>query len=166
MQVANRSLNAKLDMRSVELTFFSSFPRFGLKLTDGSLVSKVVRDTLWQKTDSLVSFKKCVVVINPIDYLKEKKINLYYVGLEDASVYAYKGKDGVANWDIALADTTAVVAEDTLKQDTVAAISEININRVRMKRANVTFDDRETRVYADLKNANLNLRASLKKGTR
>ena len=164
LQVANCSLNAKLDMRSVELTFFSSFPRFGLKLTDGSLVSKAVRDTLWQKTDSLVSFKKCVVVINPIDYLKEKKINLYYVGLEDASVYAYKGKDGVANWDIALTDTTAVVAEDTLKQDTAAAISEININRVRLKRANVTFDDRETRVYADLKNANLNLRASLKKG--
>ena len=43
LQVANRSLNAKLDMRSVELTFFSSFPRFGLKLTDGSLVSKAVR---------------------------------------------------------------------------------------------------------------------------
>ena len=164
LQVANRSLNAKLDMRSVELTFFSSFPRFGLKLTDGSLVSKAVRDTLWQKTDSLVSFKKCVVVINPIDYLKEKKINLYYLGLEDASVYAYKGKDGVANWDIALTDTTAAAVEDTVKQDTAMMISEININRVRLKRANVTFDDRETRVYADLKNANLNLRASLKKG--
>ena len=164
LQVANRSLNAKLDMRSVELTFFSSFPRFGLKLTDGSLVSKAVRDTLWQKTDSLVSFKKCVVVINPIDYLTEKKVNLYYLGLEDASVYAYKGKDGVANWDIALTDTTAAAVEDTVKQDTAMMISEININRVRLKRANVTFDDRETRVYADLKNANLNLRASLKKG--
>lgn len=164
LQVANRSLNAKLDMRSVDLTFFSSFPRFGLRLTDGSLVSKAMRDTMWQKTDSLVSFKKCVVVINPIDYLKDKKINLYYVGLEDATLYAYKGRDGVANWDIALADTTAATVEDTVRQDTAMAISEININRVRLKRTNVTFDDRQTRVYANLKNANLNLRASLKKG--
>ena len=30
--VANRSLNARLDMKSVELTFFSTFPRFGLKI--------------------------------------------------------------------------------------------------------------------------------------
>lgn len=164
LRVANQSLDAKLDMKSVELTFFSSFPRFGLKLTDGSLVSKAVRDTLWEKTDSLVSFKKCVVVVNPIAYLKDKKINLYYLGLEDATVYAYKDKSGTANWDVVAADTSAVAEVDTMRQDTVPIISEININRVRLKRTNVTFDDRETRVYASLKNANLNLRASLKKG--
>ena len=164
LRVANQSLDAKLDMKSVELTFFSSFPRFGLKLTDGSLVSKAVRDTLWEKTDSLVSFKKCVVVVNPIAYLKDKKINLYYLGLEDAAVYAYKDKSGTANWDVVAADTSAVAEVDTMRQDTVPIISEININRVRLKRTNVTFDDRETRVYASLKNANLNLRASLKKG--
>ena len=39
LKVANQNLNAKLDMKSVELTFFSTFPRFGVKLTDGSLVS-------------------------------------------------------------------------------------------------------------------------------
>ena len=164
LRVANQSLDAKLDMKSVELTFFSSFPRFGLKLTDGSLVSKAVRDTLWEKTDSLVSFKKCVVVVNPIAYLKDKKINLYYLGLEDAAVYAYKDKNGTANWNVVAADTSAVADVDTMRQDTVPVISEININRVGLKRTNVTFDDRETRVYASLKNANLNLRASLKKG--
>ncbi len=39
LKVANQTMNAKLDMKSVELTFFSTFPRFGLKLTEGSLVS-------------------------------------------------------------------------------------------------------------------------------
>ena len=32
VRVANQTLDAKLDMKSVELTFFSTFPRFGLKL--------------------------------------------------------------------------------------------------------------------------------------
>ena len=91
----------------------------------------------------------------------DKKINLRYLGLEDASVYAYKGKNGVANWDIALPDTVAVA--DTMEQTEIAPISEIEINRVSLKRANVTFDDRDTRVYANLKNANLTLKASLKK---
>lgn len=40
LNVANQSLNARLQMKSVELTFFSTFPRFGLKVTDGVLVSK------------------------------------------------------------------------------------------------------------------------------
>ena len=77
---------------------------------------------------------------------------------------AYKDKNGTANWNVVAADTSAVADVDTMRQDTVPVISEININRVRLKRTNVTFDDRETRVYASLKNANLNLRASLKKG--
>ena len=161
LKVANSSMNAKLNMERVELTFFSTFPRLGLQLTQGSLVSKAERDTLWEKTDSLVAFKKCVVVVNPFDYLCDKKINLRYLGLEDASVYAYKGKNGVANWDIALPDTVAVA--DTMEQTEIAPISEIEINRVSLKRANVTFDDRDTRVYANLKNANLTLKASLKK---
>lgn len=161
LRVANQSMNARLDMESVELTFFSTFPRFGLKLTDGSLVSKTIRDTLWERTDSLVSFKKCVVVINPIDYLKDKKISLYYLGLEDASVYAFKNKEGVANWDIVAADTTAV--EDTAGQER-PDISEININRVAFKRTNVVFDDRDTRLYARVTDADLNLKASLRKG--
>ena len=50
LNVANRTLDAHLEMKSVELTFFSTFPRFGLKVTDGILISKTMRDTLWQRT--------------------------------------------------------------------------------------------------------------------
>ena len=76
LNVANQSLNASLQMKTVEQTFFSTFPRFGLKVTDGVFVSKAINDTLWQKTDSLVSFKKCVVVVNAVDELLEDKIIL------------------------------------------------------------------------------------------
>ena len=64
LNAANNNLQAHLDMESVELTFFSTFPRFGLKLTDGTLVSKAIRDSAWQRTDTLVTFKKAVVKIN------------------------------------------------------------------------------------------------------
>lgn len=162
LKTANQALNAKLDMKSVELTFFSTFPRFGLKLVDGHLVSKVLNDTAWQKTDSLLSFGKCVVVINPLDYLMERKVTLNYLGLEDASVYAFKNKDGIANWDIVASDTAAVEA-DTASADKQMLSGGIDIRRVALKRANVIFDDRDTRVYARLTNASLNLTASLHK---
>lgn len=161
LNVANRTLDAHLEMKSVELTFFSTFPRFGLKVTDGILISKTMRDTLWQQTDSLVSFKKCVVVVNPVDYLLNDKISLRYLGLEDASVYAFKDKEGKSNWDI-VKGAEECVEEDTMAQENVT-IQEIDIQRVSLKRTNVTFDDRDTRVYAKVQNLNLNLKAALKK---
>lgn len=161
LKAANQTLNAKLEMKSVELTFFSTFPRFGLKLVDGSLVSKVFGDTAWQKTDSLLAFGKCVVVVSPIDYLMDKKITLNYLGLEDASVYAYKSKEGIANWDIVTSDTTVVA--DTVSSGKTDLSGGIDIRRVSLKRANVIFDDRDTRVYTRLTNAALNLTASLQK---
>lgn len=52
--------------------------------------------------------------------------------------------------------------EDTMAQENVT-IQEIDIQRVSLKRTNVTFDDRDTRVYAKVQNLNLNLKAALKK---
>lgn len=161
LRVANQTLNARLDMKSVELTFFSTFPRFGLKITEGSLVSKALADTAWQKTDSLLSFGKCVVVVNPVDYLFKEKITLNYLGLEDASVYAYKSREGIANWEIMTTDTTVV--SDTAASERTSLSGGLDIRRVSLKRANVTFDDRDTRVYARLTNAALDLTASLHK---
>lgn len=160
VRVANQTLDAKLDMKSVELTFFSTFPRFGLKLTDGTLVSKAINDTLWQKTDSLLSFKKCVVVVNPIDYLEKQRISLYYLSLDSISAYAHINKEGKANWDIVKLDTTTTEAEsDTAKMQ----LDAINIRNVFVRHANLTFDDRATQVYADLQDANLHLKASLQR---
>lgn len=160
LRVANQTLDAKLDMESVELTFFSTFPRFGLKLTDGSLVSKVFTDTLWQKTDSLLSFKKCVLVVNPIDYLEQQKISIYHLSLDSITAYAYTDKEGRANWDIMKADTTATTSDT---DSSAVKINGINIRNVFVRHANLTFDDRATQVYADLQDANLHLKASLQK---
>lgn len=65
LDAANQTLNAHLDMESVELTFFSTFPQFGLKVKNGSLVSRTLNDSNWCKTDSLLSFKECVLTVNP-----------------------------------------------------------------------------------------------------
>lgn len=160
LHVANNNLRAQLDMESVELTFFSTFPRFGLKLTDGTLVSKAIRDSAWQRTDTLVSFKKAVVVVNPFDYLVKNKINIYRLVLDSANIYAFKGKDGIANWDIMLPDTVAV---DTAATDSLPLFDELAVRRVVLRHATVTFDDRDTRVFANLWDANLRLTANLKK---
>lgn len=161
LDVANQSLRAQLKMESVELTFFSTFPQFGLKVKNGSLVSKALNDTNWNQTDSLLTFKECVVAMNPIAYLTDKRISIHHITLENASVYAYRDKAGKANWDIAQASA------DSLEQDTTATTdfaSEIDIRNVELKNANIIFDDRSTSVYSRVDAANLRLKLSLTKG--
>ena len=164
VKAANQSLHARLDLDAVELTVFSTFPRFGLKLTDGTLVSKAIRDTLWERPDTLASFRRAVLVINPIDYLKQQKITLHRLALDSAKIYAYKHEDGRTNWDILPTDTTAVTPKDTSRTDTARLIREIDIRRVVLRHASLTFDDRETKIFANLWDVNLGLKAHLEKG--
>lgn len=162
LKVANESLNAQLKMKSVELTFFSTFPKFGLKLEEGSLISKALTDTNFTKTDSLLSFKECVLTVNPISYLKDNKISIHRLTIENASVYAFRNKSGKANWEVSktVADTLSVDEDTTSTKFN----SEIEIRKVELKHTNLIFDDRSTELYTRLDDANLELKLSLTKG--
>lgn len=160
LDAANQTLNAHLDMESVELTFFSTFPQFGLKVKNGSLVSKALNDSSWCKTDSLLSFKECVLTVNPIAYLTENRIVVHNLSLEEVAVYAYRNKTGKANWEVTRASV------DTIPADTASTDfnSEIDIRNIELKHANLVFDDRNTDIYLRIDDANLKLRLSLTKG--
>lgn len=160
LDAANQTLNAHLDMESVELTFFSTFPQFGLKVKNGSLVSKALNDSSWCKIDSLLSFKECVLTVNPIAYLTENRIVVHNLSLEEVAVYAYRNKTGKANWGVTRASV------DTIPADTASTDfnSEIDIRNIELKHANLVFDDRNTDIYSRIDDANLKLRLSLTKG--
>lgn len=46
------------------------------------MVSKVLNDSLPQKTDSLLAFKECVLIVNPLDYFLKNKISVYNLSLK------------------------------------------------------------------------------------
>ena len=163
LNVANRSLDADLKVESVELTFFSTFPQFGLKVDEGFLVSKVLNDSLPQKTDSLLAFKECVLAVNPLDYFLKNKISVYNLSLKNVAVYAYRNKTGKANWEIVKTSSdTLAVEKDTISQNKFD--SEIDIRQVELEHANLIFDDRNTEVYSRIDDVDLRLKLALTKG--
>ena len=163
LNVANRSLDADLKVESVELTFFSTFPQFGLKVDEGFLVSKVLNDSLPQKTDSLLAFKECVLIVNPLDYFLKNKISVYNLSLKNVAVYAYRNKTGKANWEIVKTSSdTLAVEKDTISQNKFD--SEIDIRQVELEHANLIFDDRNTEVYSRIDDVDLRLKLALTKG--
>lgn len=162
LNVANRSLDADLKVESVELTFFSTFPQFGLKVDEGFLVSKVLNDSLPQKTDSLLAFKECVLIVNPLDYFLKNKISVYNLSLKNVAVYAYRNKAGKANWEIVKTSSdTLAVEKDTISQNKFD--SEVDIRQVELEHANLIFDDRNTEVYSRIDDVDLRLKLALTK---
>lgn len=150
LKVANESLDARLEMAEVELTFFSTFPQFGLRLKDGAL------------GDSLLRFDECVVTVDPLAYLQKNQISIHTISLKDVWVNAFRSKDGQGNWDIVKKKTNVVREEKDTMPSTFN--SSIDLKNIELKNATIVFDDRSTNVYARIDTANLRLKASLTEG--
>lgn len=161
LEQANKYLNASVDCDAVDITVFSTFPQVGLRLKNGGLVSNALHDTVpASPQDSLLRFKTCLVTVNPFAFLNKSQVKIHEVLIDEATIYAYKNKEGIANWDIvSMTDTTAVT--DTVTTDTTAFKGSIEIGNIEIRKANMTFDDRSTELFADLRDFNLRLSGSL-----
>lgn len=159
-KTATEYLNAEVHFEKIELTFFSTFPDFGLNMIGGTVVSNVFRDslsTVAEGRDSLMSIKSCLVTVNPVAYLTKKKIVIKDFVLDEPHIYAYVDSLGMPNWNILrMADT---VQTDSIVADTSTTefSSGIRIKNVRLKNGYLVFDDRSTQLYTRLTGLNLGL---------
>ena len=157
-KTAKEYLNAEVHFGNIELTFFSTFPDFGIQLDDASVISGTFRDSTANSEptmqDSLMNIKSCLLTINPIAYLTKNRIVVKDFVLEQPEIYAYVDSAGVPNWDILriAADTTTV---DTTMADTTTFDSGIRLRNVRIRNGRLVFDDRNTRLYTRLTGINL-----------
>ena len=92
LREASISSISALNALSTSTDVYKRQPQFGLKVDEGFLVSKVLNDSLPQKTDSLLAFKECVLIVNPLDYFLKNKISVYNLSLKNVAVYAYRNK--------------------------------------------------------------------------
>lgn len=155
-KTAREYLNADVHFGKIELTFFSTFPDFGLQMTDGTVVSNVFRNGVdsVQTRDSLMSIGSCLVTVNPMAYLTKNRIVVKDFVIDHANIYAYVDSTGQANWDIMLPSDT-IVAADTVAGDSLATASGLRIKNVRIRNGNLIFDDRSTQLYTRLTGLNL-----------
>lgn len=155
-KTAMEYLNADVHFGRIELTFFSTFPDFGLQMTGGTVVSKVFRDSTGgrETRDSLMSIESCLVTVNPMAYLLKNRIVVKDFVIDNPRIYAYVDSVGRANWDIVLPSDTLVVA-DTVTSDSLEPASGFRIKNVRIRNGNLIFDDRSTQLYSRLTGLNM-----------
>ena len=142
--VADRFITAEHEIGSVDLTFFSTFPRFGLR-ADGLLI---VNPKAGAQNDTVIAAPKLVATVDVMEFLNHKNLHVHEAILEDAFVNFYIAPDGTTN----LTDVF-VASPDTTEEDTTAfslPFKELRVDGLRVKARYITFEDDKDTISASL----------------
>jgi len=93
---AGKYLSCDVRIGSVELTFFSTFPEFGLRLDDVVLLNRKEG----ARSDTLAGLKECVAIVDVMDYLQNDRVSINRFLLVDGQANLYVAPDGTTNFEI------------------------------------------------------------------
>ncbi|MBQ9340447.1 MAG: hypothetical protein IJS13_09000 [Paludibacteraceae bacterium] len=151
-KVAADYISCEYNIGSVDLTFFSTFPEFGLR-ADGLLI---INPTAGAPSDTLLEAKKVVARIDLMRLLNDGDINIHEVALSDVCLMPYIAADGTTNFDI------LSIESDTTEQDTTEGfIKSLSIDdmAVSLLTRRIVFIDEKDSLSASVGEAQLTLAA-------
>lgn len=138
-QAADKFITCEHEIGEVDLTFFSTFPRFGLR-ADGLLL---INPKAGAQNDTVVEAKHLVAIVDVMEFLNNKNLHVHEAILDDATVNFYIAGDGTTN----LTDVF-VTSPDTTEEDTSAfslPFDALRVDGLRIKANAITFlDDKDT----------------------
>ncbi|MFM6926149.1 MAG: AsmA-like C-terminal region-containing protein [Ferruginibacter sp.] len=91
----NKKLNAKVDFKDVDISFFRHFPKVSIGLDGLQVIG-----TDYFSTDTLLSAKRLDATVNIMSFIRGSNMDIYNVYLVSPRINAIINKDGLANWDI------------------------------------------------------------------
>ena len=138
-QAAAKFVTCEHEIGEVDLTFFSTFPRFGLR-ADGLLI---INPKAGSQNDTVVEAKHLTVTVDVMEFLNNKNLHLHEAILDDAKVNFYIAQDGTTNITDIFVSSPDTVAEDT--SAFAMPFNALKVDGLRIKAKAITFlDDKDT----------------------
>lgn len=150
----NENLDAKVSCESIELTFFSSFPQFGVKLKNGSVVTY---PSTGKKNDTLAQFALCRASFNVDKLWRKHDLVITNLTLTEPKVRAIINEKGKANWNIV---KESPVDTTTVKDSTEFKVNSILIRKLTIENAKIVYRDFATKTRARVDSLNIFLKAA------
>src|SRR5690348_3570896 len=104
----NQNLNAHVDFKDVDISFFRHFPHVAAGLDNLQIIG-----TGDFSKDTLLSAKKIDVAFNFMSLFGNTEMKVYSITINNPRIHAIINKDGKANWDITKPDTSATPAKES-----------------------------------------------------
>lgn len=95
-EVASEYVKCDHEIGKVELTFFSTFPHFGLAIDSLTLINPVAG----APSDTVVHIPHAVVSVDVLAFLNEKTLSIPTLCLPDLKANIYVAADGSTNYDV------------------------------------------------------------------
>ena len=141
-------LTCNTNIEKVEPTFFSTYPFFGLEITNLCLTE----DNNSTNTDTLLYTSKCFASFNAISYLFDNNITLNPFLVEDGYLNFKIDSLGHSNFDILINSSDA-----TESNSEALSFGDINISNVEFKNFNANYTDETASSKANINNLNAKL---------
>ena len=142
-QAAAKYITCEHEIGEVELTFFSTFPRFGLR-ADGLLL---INPKAGAQNDTVVEANHFVATVDVMEFINNNNLHIHEAILEDATVHFFIAEDGTTN----LTDVF-VTSPDTVEDTTAFALpfDALRVDGLRIIAKTIDFIDKKDNVEASL----------------
>lgn len=151
---ANKMLTCQSNIGEVELTFFRTFPQFGLKISDFALINT----TPGAQNDTLVAATQIMLAVDVKQWLNSKQIKVNEIKLENGLVNVFVDSLGITNYNIYNASDS-----DTLRENKNTEIPIITIDGISIQNTNINYTNHAEMLYADIQNLNAGVCVSMAK---
>jgi len=103
----NKNLNAQVDFKDVDISFFRHFPHVAAGLENLQIIG-----TGDFSKDTLLSANKIDVALNFMSLFGDAEMKIYSITVDKPRIHAMVNKEGKANWDITKPDTSATPGKE------------------------------------------------------
>ena len=151
-QAAAKYITCEHEIGEVDLTFFSTFPRFGLR-ADGLLL---INPKAGSQNDTVVAAERLVATVDLREFVKHKNLHVHEAVLENARVNFFMAEDGTHNLDV------FVSTPDTTEQDTTVfslPFEALQVDGLHIQAEYITFVDAKDTIEASLGATELSAKA-------
>jgi hypothetical protein len=137
---ATKYITCESQIGEVELTFFSTFPRFGLKVNRFALINPISGAPF----DTLVQAGQFVGIVDLSAWWKRNELVFTELQLRNGDLNAFTDSLGRTNFDIVRADTVA-------PEESEMAFSFINIENVELENIQLSYIDQSMKLQAEVR---------------
>ncbi len=139
---AAKYISCESQIGEVELTFFSTFPRFGLKVNHFALINHISE----APSDTLVRADQFVGIVDLSAWWKRNELLLNELQFSNGTVNAFVDSLGRTNFDIVRSDTVSTPADSEMP------FRFINIENIELENINVSYIDQSLKLRTTVRN--------------
>lgn len=151
-EAAGKFITCQYQIGEVDLTFFSTFPRFGLR-ADGLLL---INPMAGAQNDTVVEAKHVVATVDVREFLKNKNLHVHQVALNGANVNFFIAPDGTNNLAVFVSSPDTTEEDDS---EFSLPFKELRVDGLRLDARAITFVDAKDTIEASIGNTELSAKA-------